>query len=296
MTDYDMVQVDAFTDTPLRGNACAILPQADGLDSETMQAIAREMNLSETSFVLPSQVADFRCRYFTPAEEIPLAGHPTIATVHALVELGLIDADQRWVSLELPAGVISIERRQQDSGGTLYVMTQLKPEFGRRINRSELATVLRVPENSVRPDLPVQIVSTGTPQLMVPLMSLTALKNANPDAGRVLELRERAKFFSLHAFTEETLEEASTAHSRHWAPAASGLFEDPVTGSASGGMAAYLLQYELVKPGTLRFEQGDFMQRPGRVHAEVEFASEGVVGPPRIGGEAVLVMQGTIRI
>ena len=162
-----MVQVDAFTDTALRGNSCAILPHAEGLDSETMQAIAREMNLSETSFVLPSEVADFRCRYFTPAEEIPLAGHPTIATVHALVELGLIDVDQDRVSLELPAGVIGVQRRPLDSGGTLYVMTQLKPEFGRRLNRSELATTLRVPENSVRPDLPVQIVSTGTPQLMV---------------------------------------------------------------------------------------------------------------------------------
>lgn len=291
-----MLQVDAFTDTPLRGNSCAILPQAEGLDTETMQAIAREMNLSETSFVLPSQVADFRCRYFTPAEEIPLAGHPTIATVHALAELGLIDADQERVNLELPAGLISVERRRQESGRTLYVMTQLKPEFGRRINRSELATALRVPENSVRADLPVQIVSTGTAQLMVPLTSLTALRNASPNAGRVLELRERAKFFSLHAFTEETLEEASTAHSRHWAPSVSGLFEDPVTGSASGGMAAYLLQHGLVEPGSLRFEQGDFMQRPGRVLAEVEFASEGVVGPPRIGGEAVLVMEGRIRL
>ena len=127
-------------------------------------------------------------------------------------------------------------------------------------------------------------------------MSLTALENASPDAGRLLELRERANFFSLHAFTLETLEERSTAHSRHWAPAATGLFEDPVTRSASGGMAAYLLQYGLVEPGTYRLEQGDFMQRPGRVQAEVEFESEGVVGPPRVGGEAVLVMQGTIRI
>ena len=86
-------QVNAFTNTPLHGNSCAILPQADGLDTETMQAIVRELNLSETSFLLPSQAADFRCYYFTPAEEIPLAGHPIIATVHPLAELGLIDAD-----------------------------------------------------------------------------------------------------------------------------------------------------------------------------------------------------------
>ena len=106
----NLLQVDAFTSTPLEGNACAVLPDAQGLSDERMQAIAREMNLSETTFVFPSDVADFRCRYFTPLEEIPLAGHPTIATVHALAEIGRIAAETTAVTLELAVGVIAVER------------------------------------------------------------------------------------------------------------------------------------------------------------------------------------------
>jgi trans-2,3-dihydro-3-hydroxyanthranilate isomerase len=292
---FDVIQVDAFTELPLQGNPCAILPDAGTLSDDEMQAIAREMNLSETSFVLESDLADFRCRYFTPAQEIPLAGHPTIATVHALRELGRIAANTEKVTIELPAGVIGVEIRE---GGTTpwIVMTQLKPEFGRRLNRGELATALRVPESGVRADVPVQVVSTGTPQLMVPLTSLTALENAKPDAARVVELQAKGGFFSLHAFTQETLEPESTAHSRHWAASTTGLFEDPVTGSASGGMISYMLQYGLIEPGSHRLEQGDTMQRPGRVEAEVEFLPDGSVAPPKIGGRAVTVLRGSIEI
>lgn len=295
MTSYELLQVDAFTTTPLTGNPCAVLPDAAGLDDEAMLAIAREMNLSETAFVLPSEVADFRCRYFTPAEEVPLAGHPTIATVHALAELGRVPADRDHVTLELPAGVVGVDLRR-DAEPPLIVMTQLPPEFGRRLNRSELATALRVPENNVRPDFPVQVVSTGTPQLMVPLMSLTALDNARPDAARLADLRQRAGFFSLHAFTLDTIDAGSSAHSRHWGLTETGLFEDPVTGSASGGMVAYLLQYGLIEAGTHVLEQGDRMRRPGRVHAEIAYDSSGGIAPPRIGGPAVTVLRGTIDI
>ena len=257
---YDLLQVGAFTTTPFAGNPCAVIPDAQGLDEATMQAIAREMNLSETAFVLPSAEADFKCRYFTPAEEVPLAGHPTIATVHALGELGRIPADA-----VAPVAV-----------------------------RLELAVALRVPSTSVRRDLPVQVVSTGTPQLMIPLESLTALRQARPDAARLGELRTKAGFFSVHAFTTETVEAGSSAHSRHWGFHESGLFEDPVTGSASGGMVCYLLHYGVLEPGTYRLEQGDQVQRPGRVQAEVGYDGEGRIAPPKIGGQAVTVMRGTI--
>ncbi len=293
---YELLQVDAFTSTPLEGNACAVLPDAQGLSDERMQAIAREMNLSETTFVFPSDVADFRCRYFTPLEEIPLAGHPTIATVHALAEIGRIAAETTAVTLELAVGVIAVERRLDGSSDPLIVMTQLAPTFGRRMNRGEIAVALRVPETSVRADLPVQVVSTGTPQLMAPLTSRTSLDNARADAAALRELREKGEFFSVHAFTLETLEPESTTHSRHWGFAASGVFEDPVTGSASGGMVAYLLQYGMIEPGVHRLEQGDRMKRPGRVTAEVGYAEDGSIAPPKIGGRAVTVMRGTITI
>ncbi|MEE9277282.1 MAG: PhzF family phenazine biosynthesis protein [Dehalococcoidia bacterium] len=293
---YELLQVDAFTTTPFEGNACAVIPEAEGLDEEMMQAIAREMNLSETSFVLPSEEADFRCRYFTPLEEVPLAGHPTIATVHALAELGRIPADRASVTLELSAGVIGVELRREQEASPLIVMTQLAPSFGRRLGRGELSVALRVPENSVRPDLPVQVVSTGTPQLMVPLMSLTSLERARPDGTRLLELREKAGFFSVHAFTTETREPQSAAHSRHWGFNETGLFEDPVTGSASGGMVSYMLEYGLLEPGVHRLEQGDVMRRPGRVVAEIGYESGGGIAAPKIGGQAVTVMRGEITV
>jgi trans-2,3-dihydro-3-hydroxyanthranilate isomerase len=294
---YAVVQVDAFTTVPMEGNACAVLPDADGLSDERMQAIAREMNLSETAFVTESTQADFRCRYFTPREEVPLAGHPTIATVHALAELGRIPADRDKVRLQLTAGNIDVElQRDGESPNPFIVMTQFAPEFGRRLGRNELAVALRVPENSVRPDLPVQVVSTGTPQLMVPLTSLTSLQNARPDAGRVIELQAKAGFFSLHAFTMETLDPENAAHSRHWGLSETGTFEDPVTGSASGGMISYLLQYAEVEPGIYTLEQGDVMKRPGRVQAETAYDKDGNVAPPKIGGRAITVMRGEITV
>ena len=293
MADYELLQVDAFTTEALQRNPCAVLPDADGLSDAQMQAIALEMNLSETAFVLPSARADFRCRYFTPAEEVPLAGHPTIATVHALSELGRITTPA--LTLELAAGLIEVERRPEGES-LMIVMTQLPPAFERRLNRGEAAAALRLPESLVRTDLPVQVVSSGTPQLMVPLESLTALRTARPDVGQLLSLRKKAGFFSVHAFTLETQEADSAAHSRHWGFGESGLFEDPVTGSASGGMIAYLLQYHAIEPGRHRLEQGDGMRRPGRVYAEIDRDAAGAVAAPKIGGYAVTVMRGTLTI
>ena len=111
MSTYPFMQVDAFTVRPLAGNPCAIVFDADDLSADQMLAIAKEMNLSETAFVRRSAVADFGARYFTPAEEIPLAGHPTIATIHALIERGqiVLSTGGTAVTLELPAGVIKVE-------------------------------------------------------------------------------------------------------------------------------------------------------------------------------------------
>src|SRR5512137_2052836 len=131
MPTYPFMQVDAFTDRPLGGNPCAILFDADDLDAATMQAIAREMNLSETSFVMRSKIADVRARYFTPAEEIPLAGHPTIATVFALAETGRVNltGDHTTISLELQVGPIPVEIYARQGRVERIVMTQKKPQF-----------------------------------------------------------------------------------------------------------------------------------------------------------------------
>ncbi len=292
-----MLQVDAFTTTPLAGNPCAVLLEAGDLDTGTMQRIAREMNLSETAFVVESDVADVGARYFTPAEEVPLAGHPTIATVHALVELGRIGPDEESITLELTAGVIGVTIDREEGGGApLITMTQLAPSFGRRLNRAEASAALRVPESAVRADVPVQVVSTGTPQLMVAVTSRTALAGSRPDASVLAGLREKAGFFSAHAFTTDAIDPAHAAFSRHWGFTESGLFEDPVTGSASGGMVAFMLRYGLLEAGSYVLEQGDGLGRTGRVRASVDWEWEGKVAAPRVGGRAVTVMRGVIRL
>jgi PhzF family phenazine biosynthesis protein len=122
------------------------------------------------------------------------------------------------------------------------------------------------------------------------------LHNARPDAGRIIELQAKAGFFSLHAFTMETLDPDNAAHSRHWGLSETGTFEDPVTGSASGGMISYMLQYGVLDPGRYTLEQGDVMKRPGRVYAETAYDNDGNVAAPKIGGRAVTVMRGEITV
>ena len=169
MKEYPFYQVDAFTTKALGGNPCAILLDTDGMDEATMLAIAKEMNLSETSFVSTSDKSDFRARYFTPAEEIPLAGHPTIATIHALVEAGRIElvGESTKVSLELQVGPIAVEIIAREGVVEQIVMTQKKPQF-MQIHDAELVMpVFGLTTDDALPDMPIQTVSTGTPQLMI---------------------------------------------------------------------------------------------------------------------------------
>ena len=166
MSRFPLYQVDAFTVQPLHGNPCAVVFDADSLSDAQMQAIAREMNLSETAFVLRSTVADFRARYFTPAQEIPMAGHPTVATVHALVETSKIQltGPKTTISLELQVGPIPVEIQADESGQVeQIVMTQDKPQFLGIHAPQEVLPAFGLAVDDVLADVPIQTVSTGTP-------------------------------------------------------------------------------------------------------------------------------------
>jgi len=179
MSRHELLQVDAFTDRVLHGNACAVVLDADDLDDTAMQAIARENNLSETSFVLTSRRGDFRARYFTPAQEIPLAGHPTIATVHALVETGrlALRGEVTTISLELEVGPIRVDVVARGGGLPLIVMTQQKPRFLKTYNPAAALAAFGLEPGDALPGAPVETVSTGTPQLMA---SITAMGKPSP--------------------------------------------------------------------------------------------------------------------
>ena len=284
------MQVDAFTRTPLGGNPCAIVFEADELSDETMQGLAREMNLSETAFVLRSEVADVRARYFTPSEEIPLAGHPTIATIFALAETGRISLDgaRTTVQLELPAGIVSVDVLSLHGTPDQVVMTQLKPQFLDCATPFETADAFGVSPTDLLRDVPVQVVSTGTPQLMVPVARQDALQDLSVDTGAFTALCARHRFFSAHLFVLES----DGTFARHFA-CPPDIFEDPFTGSATGGMGAYLWRYGLLKSPSFTARQGHWMQRPGE-------ASVTVLGPRdditcvQVGGAAVTIVRGEL--
>ncbi len=294
MPTYPFMQVDAFTERPLAGNPCAIIFAADTLSDAQMLAIAKEMNLSETSFVLQSSVADVRARYFTPAEEIPLAGHPTIATMHALVETGQVQlqGDYTKITLELQVGPIPIELFTTESG-VKVVMSQKRPQFGATFSPEEVMPHFGLETADCLPDAPLQIVSTGTPQLMIPLRNLDALRRVQLETTYP-EFRQSAGFFGPHLFCLEGVTEQGDTFARHlgFAP---DVAEDPFTGSATGGMAAYLWHHRLIDKPTFTAEQGHWLNRPGQAQVEI-------IGPPddietvKVGGTAVTVMRGELTI
>ena len=293
---HPFMQVDAFTDRALGGNPCAIIFDADDLDDATRLAIARENNLSETAFVVRSDIADFGARYFTPAEEIPLAGHPTIATVFALIDSGrlTLTSDLTTISLELKVGPIRVDIQSVAGVAKHIIMSQQKPQFLATYDPAEIMSIFGLSVDDVLPQMPIQTVSTGTPQLMVPVKNLDALRRLNGNAAEFSRLHRRADFFSAHFFTVQGVTDQGRTFARHFAPPPD-VFEDPFTGSATGGMAAYLWHYGLIDDPTFIAEQGHWLHRPGQATVEVVGARNDIE-TVKVGGGAVTVIRGELSL
>lgn len=278
----------------MEGNPCAVILDADDLTPETMQSVAREMNLSETAFVLRSRVADFGARYFTPAEEIPLAGHPTIATTWALIESGKLKlkGDHTSFILELKVGPIRVDVEAALGKVRQIIMSQMKPQFLKVYEVTEILPAFELNPEDALPDYPIQTVSTGTPQLMVPLQNQEALRRARIQPVLYEKLRASGDFFSPHLFCLQGFTSGGQTSARHFGVPPDTM-EDPFTGSATGGMSAYLWHYGLIEKPNFVAEQGHWMKRPGRANVEV-------VGPRdnietvRVGGQAVTVLRGDL--
>jgi trans-2,3-dihydro-3-hydroxyanthranilate isomerase len=296
VSTYPFMLVDAFTDRALGGNACAVVFEADDLDDGLRQSIAREMNLSETAFVQRAQSADVGARYFTPSREIPLAGHPTIATVFALFESGRLsfDGPLTRISLELKVGPIDVEVHAPDGRAERVVMSQMRPEFLARYEPRDLLPVFGLSPDDAIPGVTPQTVSTGTPQLMIPVRSHDALRRIRVDADAYVALQAGGDFFSPHVFALGGVTDAGATFARH-VGALPGGAEDPFTGSATGGMAAYLWHYELIDTPSFVAEQGHWMGRPGKAFVEVVGARD-AIETVKVGGEAVTVVRGELDL
>lgn len=293
MKKLPIIQIDAFTTKPFCGNPCVVVLEADSLSESAMQDIAREMNLSETAFVMSSEKADFRARYFTPSEEIPLAGHPTIATIYALIVNGIITYHgHAEFQLELEAGVITVEVAETESGRPLITMSQVRPQFLKVYEPAIVLPAFGLEEADALIGAPIMTVSTGTPQLMIPLVSLEALKRARLAIDLFAKLHSAGDFFSPHLFVLEGVSERGTTFARHFGLPPD-IHEDPFTGSATGGMAAYLWHHRLIEEPKFVAEQGHFMQRPGEAFVEV-VGPRDAIETVKVGGFAVDVMRGEL--
>ena len=293
--------LDAFTTEPLRGNPCAVVLDADDLPPALRQRLAREFNQSETAFVnraAPGS-SEFTVRFFTPAEEIPLAGHPTIATVAALLHAGRValpaSGKALMLTLHLLHGPIRVDVLPgKNQEPPLVWMTQRQPVFGATHAPEVVLPLFGLVADDLLPGAPIQTVSTGTPQLMLLLRDQAALRRAHvADAAALGRYRATSDFFSPHLFCLGGATPAGHTFARHFGTPPD-VSEDPVTGSATGGMAAYLWHYGYLDSPDFLAEQGHDMGRAGTVRVRVSGPREAIAAV-QIGGTAVVVLEGSLR-
>lgn len=291
---FPFALVDAFTAQPLTGNPCAVVMEADKLSDAEMLAVAKEMNQSETAFLLRSSTSDLRARFFTPEREIPLAGHPTIASIHVALENGLIkNSSGREITMELNEGPIRIKVENAERG-RLIRMSQRKPVFGEIHDPREVLALFGLGPSDLFADAPIQTVSTGSRQLMVLLKNHEALRRISMNVPAYREYRERMDFFSAHFFCLGGISAEASTFARHpGIPPQTP--EDAFTGSSTGGMAAYLFKYGYLRQSHFIAEQGHWMGRPGRAFVDL-------IGQPHeiesvvVSGEAVTTVRGTLQL
>lgn len=297
--------VDVFTNQAFGGNQLAVFTEARGLSPELMQAIAKELNLSETTFVLPPEDSrhDYRVRIFTPAVELPMAGHPTIGTAFVLATEHRIGHSGREaaVSFEEGVGTIPVSIEWQEGSPSYIQMSQPLPVFGPRFaDAPQIAEMLSVDARAIlETRLPMEVVSCGVPFLFVPLKTLQDVRGIRFRRDvweRVLQGGEAPHVF---VFTRETETAGSTVHSRMFAPAL-GVSEDPATGGASGPLGCYLVRHKIIAPdgnGKVECvsEQGMEMGRPSFITIKIEQNREGISGV-KVGGQCYLMGEGQLFV
>ena len=312
MQTYRFVQMDVFTDKVFTGNSLAVFPDAEGISSDDMMRIAREMNLSETVFVLHAGAGQLevlrRLRIFTPVRELPFAGHPIVGTWNALAREGVVPAPEGgngWQRIyhEVGIGVLPVDIEFRDGQPIQVVMTQgafeILDEIEDAQEQAEVARALGMAREDLDESLPIQVITTGLPCMAVPVRSLADLRDCRVNAALLADIYTRRGAGGCHAFTRETLEVGdSRAHARFFAPA-DNIPEDPATGSACGALGAYLVHHGALtlEPENDRYkfviEQGDFIHRPSRINLNVK-GQTGRVEEVKVGGPSVLVARGEV--
>ncbi|MCU1302090.1 MAG: PhzF family phenazine biosynthesis protein [Candidatus Sulfotelmatobacter sp.] len=286
-----MQQWDVFSARPLEGNSLAVFLDGRGLTDTEMQSLAKEMNLSETTFILPRDAATerergVRVRIFTVQEELPFAGHPTLGTAFALRG----KTGEKRVMLELNVGKVPVHFEDGAGAHAFGEMTQLDPDFGMQHEREAVARATGLKLQDFDDSLPIETVSTGVAFTVTPLKSLAVMKTLHVDLTRAAEYlgKTEGKFF--YFVTRDTKDREARLRARM-------LFyngEDPATGSAAGCTAAWMVARDVAKPDErVLIEQGVEMKRPSRIFVRASRSGNRVVNV-RVGGNSVEIMRGEV--
>ncbi len=290
---FAYVQLDVFTDRPLAGNQLCVFADARALSDEEMQALARETNLSETTFVFPREAAvererGHKVRIFTTQEELPFAGHPTLGTAFAIHE----QTGEELIELDLAAGKIPVRFTRDAEGRTLGEMRQRDPEFGTIHNVADVANATGLPVEAFDSELPIQSVSTGMSFIITPIKRLETMRKLHVDVQRMQAYLDNSDGKFFYFVSRETEDSAATLHARMFFYNG----EDPATGSAAGCCAAWAVRHGvLASDAQGMIEQGIEMKRASRILIRATRVGD-AVNNVRVGGSTVALMRGELTL
>jgi trans-2,3-dihydro-3-hydroxyanthranilate isomerase len=279
--------VDVFAENKYEGNQLAVFIPEGKMEPTEMQKIAREMNFSETTFI-NSGIQDnggYDVKIFSPDSELPFAGHPTLGTAYVIKNL-LDRSDSNKIKLNLPVGQIPVVFENQYAW-----MTQNQPEFGAKVEIDRIPAILQINREDINTELPIQVVSTGLPSVIVHLNSLDAISRCKINHRAYAELLKDMGDVNLLVFTTETASPENDLNVRLFMPIP-GYLEDPATGSANGNLAGYLLEHNFFNSNEInyRVEQGAFIDRPSLLKIKAKKTDDHYL--IQVGGQVITVSEG----
>ncbi|MFD1884489.1 PhzF family phenazine biosynthesis protein [Paenibacillus wenxiniae] len=284
--EIQVYTLDAFSFQQQGGNAAGVVLDASHLSEVHMQQIAHELGCSETAFILPSTLADYRIRYFTPNHEVDLCGHATIASFYLMATQRHIHAG--LYRIETAAGLLDVHVQDDHQ----VFLTQTLPQFDLEVDRQEIADSLGISVDELVTESPVQIVSTGLRDIMIPIRSLSTLQRIQPDFAAIKRISQTYHVIGYHLFTLDIQSDA-IAQCRNFAPLYD-IPEESATGTSTGALICYLHQHNLI-PATATspfiFEQGYTMNRPSQLLATIQQDADGTITQVQVGGVATHIQQ-----
>ena len=297
---YNLYQIDSFTKEKFVGNPAGVITNADGLTSDEMQKIARELNNSETAFIFSSNNTEYdvQTRFFTPTNEVPICGHATIAAHYARAIENKLGTSR--IYHKTGAGILPVDIVKENKDYKI-TMTQGKIEFGNiieGIDRNNLLSALNISDEDLLESYPIQIVSTGHSKVMIGIKNIATLNEMKPNYDALSRLSNIIKCNGYYIFTVDSQDSDILIHGRMFAPAI-GINEDPVTGNANGPLGAYLIHHKLINHDNKLFvfkaKQGEAIKRSGIIEVEVNIENNEPV-QVKITGEAVIVFKSELLL